>query len=504
MQIFQQLAGYSLGSADMVRRAISKKKAQQIEAERTAFIYGDEARGIQGCIRNGIPEETAKAIYDEIYDFANYAFNKAHAVCYAIVAYQTAYFKCHYPREYMAALLTSVLDSSTKVAEYIGECREMGIALLPPDVNESLSDFTVSEGGIRFGLVGVKGVGRGLIDALVRQREAGGVFRSFQDFCERMYDQELNRRALENLIRCGAFDSLGAKRAQLVAVMNPVMDGIAAARKRNLEGQFDLFGGAAEDSGAASEVPLPALQEFSKAELMAMERETTGLYLTGHPMDEYRELVRRSGAASIGAIQADFASEEGAKQFSDGQNVLLAGIVTSVKTKTTRNNTLMAYVGLEDDSGDIEMLVFSRTLGESGSYLQEGTAILAEGRISVRDEKPPQLMCNTVRPLNAQALAAAAQGGHRPAPAAREPFAPRRESRPGVMEGKSKIYLRLPGKDHPAVEQIRKMLIMFPGEGQLVLYFTDSGKRYGIPCLIHTSLVRELVEMLGEENVVVK
>ena len=496
MMIFQQLAGYSLGGADMVRRAISKKKAEQIEAERVAFIYGDPDRNIKGCIANGIPEETAKEIYNEIYDFANYAFNKAHAVCYAIVAYQTAYFKAHYPREYMAALLTSVLDSTDKVAEYIGECKELGIPLLPPDVNESRSDFTVAPGGgIRFGLVGIKGVGWGLIDALVAEREKGGPFRSFQDFCERMYDHDLNRRALENMIRCGSFDSMGARRSQLMAVMNPVMDGIAAARKRNLEGQFDLFGALSGEENGQDEVPLPDVPEYSRSELMNMERETTGLYLTGHPMDEYREVIRRVRAVSIGAINSDFASEGGAQQFQDDQRVTLACVVTSVKTKTTRNNSLMAYVELEDDTGGIEMLVFSRQLGEAGSYLKEGTALLVKGRISVRDEKSPQIMCDFLQPL-----ASAGESPYSGGPATLD----RPADRPGVIADKSRLYLRVPSISDPSVAYLRKVLVMFPGKSQLIFYAKDTQKRYGASCLIHTSLVREAREVLGEENVVLK
>ena len=498
MMIFQQLAGYSLGGADMVRRAISKKKAAQIEAERAAFIYGDPERGIKGCIANGIPEDVAQQIYDEIYDFANYAFNKAHAVCYAIVAYQTAYFKAHYPREYMAALLTSVLDSTDKVAEYIGECKEMGIPLLPPDVNESRSDFTVTPEGIRFGLVGVKGVGRGLIDALVAEREKGGPYHSFQDFCQRMFDHDLNRRALENMIRCGSFDSMGARRSQLVAVMNPVMDGIAAARKRNLEGQFDLFGGLGDEDTGVDEVPLPNVPEYSRSELMNMERETTGLYLTGHPMDEYREVIRRVRATSIGAINSDFAAETGATRFADNQRVTLACVVTAVKTKTTRNNSLMAYVNLEDDTGSIEMLVFSKVLGENGSYLKEGTALLVKGKISVRDEKSPQIMCESLQPL------ASVSGKESPYSGGGSTLSVREADRPGVIDDKTKLYLRVPSISDPAVAYLRKVLVMFPGSNQLIFYAEDTKKRYGIPCLLHTSLVREAREVLGEENVVLK
>ncbi|MBQ3497301.1 MAG: DNA polymerase III subunit alpha, partial [Oscillospiraceae bacterium] len=284
IEIFRRLAGYSLGQADMVRRAISKKKAKEIEKEREAFLHGDSARGITGCVANGIDEATAQAIYSDIYDFANYAFNKAHAVSYAVVAYQTAWFKCHYTKEYMAALLSSVLDSSEKVSAYIAECKECGIVLLPPDVNESDDGFTVTDGGIRFGLVAIKNIGRGFIQSLMREREAGGRFASFEDFCRRMQGSDINKRAVENLIRSGAFDSMNVRRSQLIAVYERVLDGIAASSRENVAGQIDLFSlGAA--SARSDSVQLPDIPEFSAQDLRRMEKETTGLYLSGHPMD---------------------------------------------------------------------------------------------------------------------------------------------------------------------------------------------------------------------------
>ena len=400
IEIFRKLGGYSLGQADMVRRAISKKKKAQIEKERHSFIHGDPERGIPGCVANGIPAQTGEDIYDEIYDFANYAFNKAHAVSYAIVAYQTAYFKCHYTREYMAALLTSVLDYQEKVAEYIGECRENGIRLMPPDINLSDADFTVDNGNIRFGLVAVKGVGRGVIQNLLAERGRSGRFTSFPDFCQRMMGADLNRRVVESLIKCGAFDSLGYKRSQLMEVYGQVLDGIAQQRRKNLEGQFDLFGGGGEDeSSGIPELVLPNLPEYSRSQLMTMERETTGLYLTGHPMDEYREAARNAKAAPIGAILSDFAKEDGPEIYRDEQRLSIAGIVASSKTKTTKNNTLMAYVTLEDDTGAMELLVFARVLGESGGYIKENAPVLATGRLSVRDEKAPQMLVDSIRPL---------------------------------------------------------------------------------------------------------
>ena len=481
IQIFQQLAGYSLGQADMVRRAMSKKKRKEIERERRFFIHGDPSRGIAGCIANGIPRETAEAIYQEIDAFAEYAFNKAHAVCYAIVAYQTAWFKYHHPREYMAALLTSVLDSTEKVAEYISECTSMGIKLLPPDVNESGADFTVVGEGIRFGLVALKGVGRSFINGLLTEREKGGPFTDFMDFCDRMFDQDLNRRVVESLIKSGAFDRMGYRRSQLMHVYGQVLDGIAASRKRNVEGQLDLFGfgGGAADDGPA---PLPALHlpnlpEYSPQELMSMEKETTGLYLSGHPMDQYRELARRKGAVSIGSILSDFQREEGPQEYRDNQRVSVAGIISTYRTRTTRNNTLMAYVTLEDDTASMELLCFSRVLEESGSYIRENSAILVTGKISVRDEKEPQLMVDAIRPLTE----VEAQG----IPA-------------------EKLYLRLPSREDPRLRKVRLALSFFPGENETVLYFADCKKRVGTYCQIHPALLEDLRERLGEENVVVK
>ena len=377
IQIFQQLGGYSLGQADMVRRAMSKKKVKDIEKERETFLHGDPERNIAGCAANGIPENVAQSIYDEIYDFANYAFNKAHAVCYALVAYQTAWFKCHHPKEYMAALLTSVLDSSEKVAEYIAECKEWDIQLLPPDVNESETNFTVSPQGIRFGLAALKGVGRSVMNAMLEERVKHGPFTDFMDFCDRMFDHDLNRRVLESLIKAGAFDRMGCRRSQLMQVFGQVLDGIAASRKRNVEGQMDLFGfgGGEGESTPLPTLHLPDIPEYTPQELMTMEKEVTGLYLTGHPMDAYREIARKRGAVTIGSILNDFEGEEGPQRFRDGERVTVAGVIATYKTRTTRNNTLMAYVNLEDDTASMELLCFSRVLGESGGYIRENSAV---------------------------------------------------------------------------------------------------------------------------------
>ena len=485
IKIFQELAGYSLGQADMVRRAMSKKKAKDVEREREAFLHGDAARNIKGCVANGIPEKTAQAIYDEIYDFANYAFNKAHAVSYAVVAYQTAYFKCHYTREYMAALLTSVLDNSDKVAEYIAECRECGIALLPPDVNRSYDGFTVEEGGIRFGLVAIKNIGRGFIQALVRERDKSGPFASFQDFCERMFDcGDMNKRAVENLIRAGAFDTMGAYRSQLIQVYEKVLDAIANSRKVNVEGQLDMFGTGGGSNTQAASIHLPDLPEYTATERMFMEKETTGLYLSGHPMNDYRGAARAAGAVPIHDILEDFAAEGGPARYADGQNVTIAGIVTSNRTRTTKNNTLMAYVVVEDEVSSMELLCFSRTIEQCGSYMAVNTPVVVKGRLSVRDEKPPQIMCDTIYPLDTKAVPAAPE--------------------PPKAKKIATIFLRFPSMDSVAFRHIRLVMTMFEGETPVKIRLADTGKLLAGKCLNHPALLAECRQWLGKENVVVR
>ena len=480
IQIFQQLAGYSLGQADMIRRAMSKKKAKDVERERETFLHGDPARGIDGCVARGVPESVGQAVYDEIYDFANYAFNKAHAVSYAIVAYQTAWFKLHHTREYMAALLTSVLDSQDKVAEYIAECKDNGIRLLPPDVNESGAAFTVSGNDVRFGLAALKGVGRGFTDAVFAEREKGGAFTDFPDFCSRMFDQGLNSRVLESLIKCGAFDRMGYKRSQLLDAAPSLMDSIAQIRRKNLEGQFDLFGGGGDEPIAPVMRLNSALPEYSRRELMTMEKETTGLYLSGHPMDEFRESARASHAVSIGSILNDFAREDGPQTYRDEQRIIVAGVVASAKTKTTKNNSLMAYVTVEDDTASMELLVFSKTLNECSPYLKEGLPVLVRGKLSVRDEKSPQILCDGISLLSEATSPSSAK-----------------EDRPKTL------YVKVPSEG-PLLEKVKMVFSMFPGEEPAIIVLADTRKRFGTRCIIHDALLDDLRSRLGEENVVVK
>lgn len=479
IEIFRRLAGFSLGQADMIRRAMSKKKHKVIDAERVAFVHGDPERGIDGAVARGVPESTANSIYDEILDFASYAFNKAHAVSYAIVAYRTAYMKYRYPRQYMAALLSSVLDNSVKIAEYISECRDMGIRLLPPDINESGADFTVAGDNIRFGLVAIKSIGRGFINELISERTDGGGFKSFEDFCRRMSGRELNKRAVENLIRAGAFDCFGEKRRALLQICGLLLDSISHEMRNNIDGQMNLFGEPDFEDIGAVVIKIPDVDEFSRQELMAMEKETTGLYLSGHPMDEYRASVRRAGAVPIGAILADLAAENGAVRFADGQNVVIAGVVLSSKTRTTKSNSLMSYITLEDDTGTMELIAFQRALDNGGGYIRDNAALIVKGRISIRDEKEPQLMVDEIRPISDLGTAVT------PPP-------------------EKRLWVKLKSMDDPALKRIELILTMFPGRQQMIIYCEKEKKKLSAACLIHDALTAELNEMLGEGNVVIK
>ena len=482
IEIFRRLGGYTMGQADNIRRAISKKKMKVIEAERKVFVYGDKEKNIPGCVANGISEVVAQSLYDEIVAFANYAFNKAHAVCYAVVAYQTAYLKCHYPRQYMAALMTSVLDSATKVSGYIAECKELGIPVLPPDINHSEDHFTVEGDSIRFGLGAVKNVGRGLIRSMAAKRAEGGKFRSLEDFLTRMGEGELNKRAVENFIKCGAMDCFGHNRASLLAVYDQMMDSVASTRKKNLEGQMGLFAMLDDDDAAAS-IPVPKLPERSRADLMNMEKETTGIYLSGHPMDDYRPFLKNTHVVPIG----DLMSEE--STYRDDQIVSVAGIVQSVKMKTTRNNSMMAYITVEDDTAAIEMLAFSNVLNQFGGYLKENSPVVVTGRVSIRDEKEPQIVINRARPISDFAEAEAVR---------EEPI-----RKPQVISGGT-LYLKIPSESHEIYPKIKAILNMFPGDNGVVLYFADTKVRRGTRCSFGESMIKELKRVLGDANVVLK
>ncbi len=481
IEIFRSLAGYTMGQADNIRRAISKKKQKIIDAERKTFVYGDEAQGIPGCIARGVPETVAQSIYDEIVDFANYAFNKAHAVCYAVVAYQTAYLKCHYPKQYMAALMTSVLDSAAKISGYIAECKELGIPVLPPDINHSDDHFTVEGDSIRFGLGAVKNVGHGLIRTMVSKRNEDGPFRSLEDFLQRMGEGELNKRAVENFIKCGAMDCFGYHRSELLAVYDSMMDSVSSSRKKNLEGQMGLFSLLEDDK--AAEIPIPKLAELKKTDLMAMEKETTGIYLSGHPMDDYRKYLKGTHVVPIGQLLSEDSS------FRDDDIVSVAGIVQSLKMKTTRNNSMMAYVTVEDDTGSVEMLAFSNVLNQFGGYLRENSPVVVTGRLSIRDEKEPQIVINRARPISDYAEA--------PSQAS--------EERQSAVEAVSKtLYLQLKSEEDPNYRKVRAIVNMFPGKGTVKVFFADTRKIRGAQASFDNRMLTELKNLLGEENVVLK
>ena len=481
IEIFRSLGGYTMGQADNIRRAISKKKMKIIEAERKVFVYGDQAQGIPGAVANGVSESAAQSIYDEIVDFANYAFNKAHAVCYAVVSYQTAYLKCHYPKQYMAALMTSVLDSAIKVSGYMTECKELGIPTLKPDINHSDVNFTVEGDSIRFGLGAVKNVGRGLIRSMVEKRNEGGPFRSLEDFLQRMEQTDLNKRAVENMIKCGAFDEFGHNRSELLAVYDTMMDSIASSRRRNLEGQMGLFA-LLEDTDAAASIPIPKLPELSRAELMLMEKETTGLYLSGHPMVDYRPYLRNTHVVSIGSLTAEDST------YQDDQIVSIAGVVQAVKMKTTRNNSMMAYVTVEDETGTVELLAFSNVINQYGNYLRENDPVVIVGRLSLRDDKEPQIVVNRARPMT---------------DFTENPVLVQEEKASYIQE-KGKLYLRLPTEEGALFRKIRAVLNMFPGSNEVVLYFADTKLRRGTRCTLDSGMLEELENILGKDNVVVK
>ena len=499
MQVFQSLAGYSLGKADMVRRAMSKKKMKELEKERVNFIHGNEALGIDGAVKRGVPEKVAASLFDEIMDFANYAFNKAHAVCYAVVSFRTAYLKCHYPREYMAALLTSVLDWSDKISEYIQAAREMGISVLPPDVNESFDGFSVSGRDIRFGLAAVKGVGRSFMKQLVEEREAGGLFASFQDFCERMYDRELNRRALESLIKAGSFDSMGYRRSQLLKICGPVVDAIAQSRRKNIEGQIDLFG-MGNEAVQDTQIALPDIPELSKRELLSMEKETTGLYLSGHPMDEYRELARQAEAASIRKIIDDLSGESEKPVYRDGMNVRLACVITGVRLKSTKNGSMMAYVTVEDESASIELVVFPRALQQCGAYLTEDSAVLLTGRIDAREDEAPKVLLNEAQPLTESAVNSTLSRQH--------PGQSVYTDQQAAKLAPQKLYLRISSMTSDEWPQIKAILLTQPGDTPVYLYPMDTKKKTlakrAYWCQPDVPMLEKLRFLLGEEDVIIQ
>lgn len=491
MQICRELAGYSYGRADIVRRAMSKKKHDVMLRERDSFVNGavDENGNIlcEGAVRRGVPAGVANEIFDEMISFASYAFNKAHAAAYAFVAYRTAWLKCHYPCEFLAALLTSFLDNSGKVAQYINECSRLGIKILPPHVNRSTEAFEVSDGNIHFSLLAVKNLGRGFIRRMVDERTMNGNFKDFYDFCRRMYGKDFNRRAIESLVKCGAFDGMGANRRQMCAVIDPIIEELDNTKRRNVEGQIgfgDLSSGsAAEPTESKSSFAYPPAEEFSPEMLLKYEKEVAGMYLSGHPMAQYRELSKALKCAQIG----DIAAEE--SRYRDNDRVLLLGLITSAKKKITKSDATMTFLNFEDMTGSIEVIVFPKTLIEKPTMFHEGNILLLHGRVSMREDEDTKVVCEAVEPCPSSV----------PAEAAKAPTQEKKKAARG-------LFLRFDTASSPQIEYCRKLLNIFDGAVPLYYYFADT-KEYkrnpiGQNIDVNDVLLRELRKILGESNVI--
>ncbi len=472
MQIVRDLAGYSLGRSDLVRRAMSKKKASVMAEEREKFIYGDGDE-VPGCVKNGIPAEAAEKIFDEMTDFAKYAFNKSHAACYAVVGYQTAWLKAHYPVEFMAALMTSVMDNATKVGEYVEECKKMGIQLLPPDINEGYRQFSVSDGKIRFALAAIKNIGRNAVDALVAEREKNGVFVSLTDFCSRMEGGEWSVRGVEGLIKGGALDSLGGLRSQYMAVYKEILAGIGYDRKYTMDGQMNLFDMGGETS-YRQEDTLPAIAEYPIREKLAMEKEALGIYVSGHPLAAYAEQLHKKISHGSNAFAAQ---EDGSAQVEDGTTVIVGGMITAVSVKYTKNNEKMAFVTLEDFQGSIEVVLFPKTYAKCAPFLLEDQVVLVRGRANVSADGDGKVIAHSVQSIE-------------------EGDAP------------SALWLRLTEGERAPLGRITAILGKYQGTVPVYIYDEKTKQKMKAErsrwVTGEEALCEELRRILGEENVVLK
>ena len=472
MQIVRDLAGYTLGRSDLVRRAMSKKKAAVMEKERKNFVYGNDEEGVKGCIRNGIEEKTANLIFDEMTDFAKYAFNKPHAACYAVVSYQTAYLKYYYPTEFMAALLTSVMDNTNKVSEYILTCRQMGISILPPDINEGDSGFTVSGKAIRYGLSAIKSVGKSVVKSIVKERESHGIFRTMDDFVERMSNKEVNRRTLENFIKAGALDSLPGNRRQKCMVAPEMLEQKNKEKKSVMEGQMSLFDFAAEDDKENFQITFPKVEEFQKEELLAFEKETLGIYISGHPLEAYEQVWREN----ITSVTTDFIVDEETEEakVQDNSRVIIGGMITGKVVKTTKTGQMMAFITVEDLVGSVEVLVFPKDYERNRDLLVEEQKLFVKGRVSVGEDPVGKLVCEQMIPF---------------------------ESLP------RQLWLQFSDKKayDDSIEKVMECLKTSEGQDRVVIYLASERARKILPAnwqvSCEESLLLKLYEILGEKNV---
>ena len=472
MQIVQNLAGYTMGQADNIRRAMSKKKQYVIDAERQNFVYGNEEQGIKGCIANGISEQAANQIYDSMVDFAKYAFNKSHAAAYAVVAYQTAYLKYYYPVEFMAALMTSVIDNIRKVAEYIYSCRQMGIKVLSPDINEGEGRFSATKDGIRYGMYAIKSIGRQVIDIILTERKANGKFTTLSDFLSRVAGREVNKRAVENLIKAGACDGLDGNRQQMLLVYNTLIDNLNQEKKNSLAGQMSLFDLVSEEEKKAYEVRFPNVEEYSKEIKLGFEKEVLGIYLSGHPLEEYEEKWRKN----ISAVTADFILDEetNAVKIKDNQSVVIGGIITEKTIKYTKQNKAMAFITIEDLFGTVEVIIFPRDYEKYSRYLNEDEKVFVAGHANVEEDKNGKLICEKIYSFD---------------------------------DTKRELWLQFATKEafEEKEKELYSLLYGSDGNDEIVIYIASprAMKRLGQNHNIHINpeLVGNLTEFLGEKNV---
>lgn len=489
LEIVRNLAGYSLGKADSMRRTISKKKAQAMEIERKNFIYGSDDGEIPGCIKLGIDEKTAIAIFDEINDFANYAFNKSHAAAYAFVTYQTAYLKTLYPVEYMASLISSI-DDTDKINHYIENCKEMNIKRLPPDVNKSFDNFSVEKNGIRFGLSAVKNVGRTIIQRIVEEREKHGIYKSFSDFLDRTVGFDMNRRALEGLIFCGAFDSMGIKRSQLLNVYERALEGVSKNAHNNVAGQLSLFDIADEPE----EMEFPDIPELDKKTLLKYEKQSIGMYFSGHPIEEYTQQIKKITNYNIGDILNSVRKDENGiyvhidSSLNDNTSIIICALVSSRKNKTTRSNSQMAFLDIEDTYGNIECIVFPKILQTYSSIINEDSILCIHGRLSFREDEPPKLIAESIESI--------------------ESAIDKSNISQNTVPKIPILYIKLPSKTTSNLKKVEEALSPYQGDTEVRLFFDDTRKMASVPRRLWfngtQSAIEDLKNIFGTENVRIK